>query len=698
MALIFSMNTLLNTTFFPLASSPSVALLTGAAGTGKTTLVKQFVENLTAAGISCVLLAPTGRAAKVLRERTGHDAQTIHRHIYEAVALPECADANGNPNTFKWIFGLKTNLADARTVYVVDEGSMVSDTFTEEERFRFGSGHLLSDLIAFIDLKATNNERKLLIVGDPCQLPPVNSPNSPALSVGYLREKFGVDVAEHKLDTVHRQRGGSGILKNAIALRDAIQARRYTSFGIETADDVTGLISDNFLPAYMQATGGKASGKAVVVVYSNRLALTYNVMIRARFFPGRPTVQPGDLLQVVKNKYSTNQPDLMNGDFVHVLTVSASVETQSADLGKNRPTVHLHFRRATILPASEDVPMDVMLLDDLLGADVPGLTEDQLDALYVNFKIRHLRLKPGTDEFFEAYRNDPYVNAVRVKYGYAMTCHKAQGGEWDTVFVDYRHSGSQAEDFFRWAYTATTRAKAMLYTLNVKSFSPLTLRKPEYPSMELVVVAPRPSEGDTINATAVITSVAADSVEAPKDETILAAFRDAGVLVSERTEHQNHYLYKLADGTMRGQVRIFHNADGVITRNLVDHATDGSFEQRVKTVLAGLPGKRVGLAGTHSPHASQPAAPVLMTRAQAEMLEHLKEAATKAGIALTEHRRLTDYTLRLSYAREGETSCIDYTVDKHGRLKHVQPLTAQCPSSDLLRAVLGLTEGAHHEN
>ena len=692
------MPTPLHTTFFPPGASPSIALLTGAAGTGKTTLVKQFVENATAAGIPCVLLAPTGRAAKVLRERTGHNAQTIHRHIYETEALPECADAHGNPNTFKWVFGLRTNLSDAHTVYVVDEGSMVSDTFSEEERFRFGSGYLLSDLMAFIDLKATNNERKLLIVGDPCQLPPVNSPSSPALSVDYLQSKFGEKVSEHKLRTVHRQRGESGILKNAIALRDAIEAQRYTSFGIEPANDVTELSEDSFLSTYLQSTEGRASGKAVVVTHSNRLALTYNEMIRSQLFPGHSTVQTGDLLQVVKNKYHTSQSDLMNGDFIHVLEVSDTVETQSADLGKERPTVYLHFRRAKIRPASEDVSMDVMLLDNLLGAEAPRLTEDQQDALYVNFKVRHPGLKPSTDEFIEAYRNDPYVNAVRVKYGYAMTCHKAQGGEWDTVFVDYRHSGSRAEDFFRWAYTATTRAKAQLFTLNVEPFSPLTLRRPVDPSRQLVFVAPQSSDREKSNGNTTGTTESTGSVEDPKAEPILAAFRQAGMLVSEKAEHPHHYIYKLVDGTQRGQVRIFHNAAGVITKFIVDHASEGSFEQRLKTVLATLPGKHVGLAGTHYQSALQPDSPVLMTRAQADILECLRDASAKLGISISEQRRLTDYTLRLSFAREGESCCIDYTIDKHGRLKHVQPLTAHCPSRDLLDAVLDLTEGAHYES
>lgn len=685
-----------HTTFFPPDSSASVTLLTGAAGTGKTTLVKQIVESLTAAGIPCVLLAPTGRAAKVLRERTGHDAQTIHRHIYETDALPERTDAHGNNNTFKWVFKLKVNPDGARTVYIVDEASMVSDTFSEEERFRFGSGHLLSDLMEFIDMKATNNERRLLVVGDPCQLLPVNSPNSPALSVDYLQGKFDVKVSEHNLRTVHRQRGEGGILKNAMALRDAIEARRYTSFGIEAADDVTPESADSFLAKYLQATEGRASGRTVVVTHSNRLALTYNQLIRAHLFRGHPSVRAGDLLQVVKNKYHRSKPDLMNGDFIHVLEVSDAVETLSAPLGNERPTVYLQFRRAKIRPASEDWPMDVMLLDNLLGAEEPGLSEDQQDALYVNFKLRHPRLKPNTDEFTESYRCDPYVNAVRVKYGYAMTCHRAQGGEWDTVFVDYRYSGSRTEDFFRWAYTATTRAKGKLFTLNVESFSPLTLRRPVDSSRQLVVVAPLASDAEQGNTTTDLAAETSNSGKSAKDEPILAAFRDAGVLVSMTTEHPHHYVYRLQDGTLRAQVRIFHNAEGVITKFTVDHACDGGFGQRLATILAALPGKRIGLAGNHPPPAPPPATPELMTRAQAEILGQLTQVASDAEIAVTEHRRLTDYTLRVSFARKGVTSCIDYTLDKHGRLKHVQPLTAHCPSPDLLRAVLTLTEGAHH--
>jgi hypothetical protein len=264
------------------------------------------------------------------------------------------------------------------------------------------------------------------------------------------------------------------------------------------------------------------------------------------------------------------------------------------------------------------------------------------------------------------------------------------------VFVDYRYSGSRTEDFFRWAYTATTRAKLKLFTLNVESFSPLTLRRPVEASRQLVVVAPLASDAEQGNTTTALAPEASSSGESAKDEPILAAFREAGVLVSAKTEHPHHFLYKVADGTLRGQVRIFHNADGVITKFTVDHACDGGFGQRLVTLLAALPGKRVGLADNHPTPPPQPAVPELMTRAQADLLEHLTQAAREAGIAVTERRRLTDYTLRLSFSREGGTCCIDYTVDKHGRLKHVQPITAHCLSPDLLRDVLDLTEGAHH--
>ncbi len=691
------MHSLFHATFFPSGGLPSVMLLTGAAGTGKTTLVKQLVESLTAAGDICVLLAPTGRAAKVLRERTGHEALTIHRHIYQTVALPELADAHGNNNTYKWVFGLKPNGSNARTTYIVDEASLVSDTFSEEERFRFGSGYLLSDLMQFVNLKATNNERRLLFVGDPCQLPPVNSPISPALSVDYLQSKFGVQVTEHKLRTVHRQRGESGILRNAMVLRDAIEASRYTSFRIEAANDVTTLSDDSVLAKYLQTIEGKPPGHTVVVTHSNRLALTYNERIREILFPGHSTVQAGDVLQVVKNKYNKDKPSLLNGDCIQVLKVADKLEVQSAPLGKNRPTVALHFRRATIRALSEDCPMEVMLLDDLLSSEAPGLSDEQQDALYVNFKMRHPELKPNTDEFAVAFQSDPYVNAVRVKYGYAMTCHKAQGGEWDTVFVDYRYSGSRAEDFFRWAYTATTRAKTQLFTLHMEPFSPLTLRRPVNPSKQLVVVAPVFPEGKKEERTTAMPPDASVETEDPKDEAILRVFREAGVLVSVATEHPHHFLYRVLDGTLRAQVRIFHNAEGFITKCKVDYACDDGFGQRLTTLLATLPGTRVGQTGrAHSP-APRPGTPQLMTRAQAELVEQLERAADDAGIAVTERRRLTDYTLRLSFACEGGACCIDYTVDKHGRLRHVQPLTAHCPSPDLLRAVLSLTEGAHHE-
>ena len=368
-------------------------LLTGAAGTGKTTLVREIVADFDTRGVPCVLMAPTGRAAKVLAERVGRPAATIHKTIYQTEALLEHLDGEGEATTYKWVFNLRTNSDGANTVYIVDEASMVSDVLSEDERFRFGSGCLLSDLMRYADVKATNNNRRIIFVGDSAQLPPVGSAKSQALSEEYLAERFGVSVHRHELTRIHRQEAGSGILRNAMRIREGIEKQYYAAFMVDEADDVALLPQDRFLMKYREVTQGRPNPCALVVAYSNELVRQYNSMIRQTLFPDTAGPVAGDYLLVVQNNYRT-APVLFNGDFVVLLSVSDEMVTQSAVLRNNKgdEILKLSFRRAVIRLLDEEKTQDVLMIDDLLNSNEPMLSDKQQDALYVNIKMRYPHL------------------------------------------------------------------------------------------------------------------------------------------------------------------------------------------------------------------------------------------------------------------------------------------------------------------
>ena len=458
-----------------------IFLLRGYAGTGKTTLLKTILAELKQ---HAVLLAPTGRAARVMTQQSGREASTIHRGIYDFEKLKRVQVKNSVEDakkSFKYFFDLRANEAPAGTVFVVDEASMVSDAFSESEFFRLGSGRLLTDLLRYVQ-PTPANRYKILFVGDRAQLPPVGDRDSWALDKPSLQQRLGgAEVGEFELTEVIRQQVHSGILANATAVREGLRRQNFASLRVERGPDVADVAPGNVLTTYLKAGGGPQSPPedAVIITYSNNLARGYNRLVRAHFFPDQSTVQVGDRLIITQNNYLDRANPVYNGEFAEVLEVreafTRTIRIFSNGQAVRVPLVWRPVRLCLTRPDGTTHEASRLLLDDFLLSRHPSLLPEQTKALYVD-TIQRWRDKTGHDERHEEFgaflKQDIYFHAVRAKYGYAITCHKAQGGTWHTAFVDFAgHSGQTNAHYFRWVYTALTRASRQLYLLNEGGFA-----------------------------------------------------------------------------------------------------------------------------------------------------------------------------------------------------------------------------------
>ena len=472
-----------------------VFLLRGYAGTGKTTLLKTILADLQR---PAVLLAPTGRAARVMTRQTGIVATTIHRGIYnfeQLRRLEEKEDNTGQDDahkSFKYHFDLAGNQATRGTVFVVDEASMVGDRYSESEFFKLGSGQVLSDLLRYVQPTASNGY-KILFVGDRAQLAPVGEPESRALNEQWLRSRLGLGpvLPGRELTEVKRQQADSGILQNATAVRECLRTGNFNRLRLTRAADVQDVPTGEILTTYLAAGGGPQAGdKTVIVTYSNNLARQYNEQVRAHFFPGQATIAAGDWLIVSQNNYLDPEEAIYNGEFATVLEVGesfgvsrkVSIATLNKKTGEKERLdmyVPLHWRRVRLRltrPNGSQYEAERLLLESFLTSIEGQLGPAVTRALYIDAVIRW-RAATKHDhkhlEFSNFLKNDPQFQALRVKYGYAITCHKAQGGTWETAFVDFQGYGGQRHaEYFRWVYTAITRAAKQLYLLNPPDFVP----------------------------------------------------------------------------------------------------------------------------------------------------------------------------------------------------------------------------------
>lgn len=452
-------------------SDASVFILRGYAGTGKTTMVK-VVTDYIAQSRNMYLMAPTGRAARVLSQKTKCMATTIHKAIYEGTCLVSKVTKDIAETEFKLFFPISESKQDGKNVVIVDEASMLCSRKIKHELYKFGSDNLMEDLLTFI---RPGFGGKVIFVGDPAQLPPVGESVSNALRAEYF-QKQGLKVMEAELTEVLRQKNDSIILKNAMMIRDLLKKDKRNSLVFEEKkDDVETISANCFLEKYLDYRKKSDKNDSVVICFSNKSASRYNRAIRTDLYGKDVPVRENDVLMIIQNNYNLGR---MNGEFVPVLSVgertqqSAPVYVQVGGV-KQRKIITLNFVQVTVTNGLGN-PCLCMLLEDLLNSDKPELSIDETRALYINFCMRHPELRQGTQQFSLVLMQDAYYNAIRAKYGYAVTGHKCQGGEWGKVFVDYTGRTGLDNDSLRWAYTATTRAQKTLYVANLPHITPFS--------------------------------------------------------------------------------------------------------------------------------------------------------------------------------------------------------------------------------
>ncbi|MDX1270422.1 ATP-binding domain-containing protein [Bizionia paragorgiae] len=432
-------------------NAQEVFLLKGYAGTGKTTIVGTLVNNLWKAKKSAVLMAPTGRAAKVISNYSKKEAFTIHKKIY----FPKKEKGGGvkfvlQPNKHK------------NTLFIVDEASMIPDTPGDSKLFENGS--LLDDLMQYV---YSGHKCKLLLIGDTAQLPPVKLDLSPALDENTLSLNYNKDVTKMELDEVMRQGQDSGILVNATEIREVIANDFYESFkfNLKGFKDIVRLTDGyEILDAINDAYSTLGNEEMAIIVRSNKRANLYNQQIRSRILFNENELSSGDYLMVVKNNYFWLKPTteagfIANGDIIEILEIFSIKELYG-------------FRFAEVKVRMVDYPnmqpFETVLLLDTIEAETPSLPYEDSNRLYQEVQKDYEDERSNYKKFLKI-KGNKHFNALQVKFSYAITCHKSQGGQWNTVFVEqpYLPNGID-KDYMRWLYTAVTRAKDKLYLIGFK--------------------------------------------------------------------------------------------------------------------------------------------------------------------------------------------------------------------------------------
>ena len=431
-------------------------ILKGYAGTGKTFLMQQLATELKAQELAFSFLATTGRAATVLKGKTGFEARTIHGELYQFHEVDgdnKDIPADAETDVFgqmKLIFNIRAK-DDSKKIYIVDEASMVStETNNEISYAEFGSGNLLQDLLSVVE------DNKIIFVGDPCQLPPVGQSMSPALDEAYLNE-IGRKVQMAELKTIVRTKSGNDILSLAHSIRDMIGEEALTRWVKLPARGKNNCVvhpaEEDLLKTYLQEFAN-TERNSIAIAQSNAMCHRINTAVWRYLYnqPNAP-LMPGDILMVTQNNYMV---PLTNGDFVEVVSI-----------GDPCSEAGLNFLDVKVKHQLTGKEYEILLSLDVLYGSGTNLNKDQQRTLMINFSnwMRTKRIGPNSHQYKEQMKKDDYLNSLRATYGYAVTCHKSQGGEWDNVFLFLNKSmyGMDTNDLCRWWYTAITRAKQTLH-------------------------------------------------------------------------------------------------------------------------------------------------------------------------------------------------------------------------------------------
>nr|WP_321523195.1 AAA family ATPase [uncultured Macellibacteroides sp.] len=443
---LFALNTLSD--FLLSTDCDSLLLLKGYAGTGKTSLVGALVKTMVELKQKSVLLAPTGRAAKVLSDYAGQKASTIHKKIYRQKTF------SNEPSGF-----LPSDNLHKDTLFIVDEASMISNQGIDSHIF--GSGRLLDDLIHYV---YSGENCRLILMGDTAQLPPVMQVESPALQPDVLRT-YNLNIEVVQLTEVVRQDNNSGILHNATLLRDSLrknQVEIFPKLQLKGFTDILKINGDELIEAISNAYNSDGIDETIIISRSNKRANIYNNGIRNQILYREEELSTGDRLMVVKNNYfwTRNYKEMdfiANGEIVQVLRVKNTTEIYG-----------FRFCDVTVRFQDYDLEIDMKILLDTLQTEAPALPKELNDKLFYAI-LEDYQDIPSKAGKMKKMKEDPHYNVTQIKYAYAITCHKAQGGQWMNVFLDIGYITEEmlGEDFYRWLYTAMTRATHRLYLVNL---------------------------------------------------------------------------------------------------------------------------------------------------------------------------------------------------------------------------------------
>lgn len=430
----------------------NLLVIKGYAGTGKTTIVKAIVDVLEKYNHDSVLLAPTGRSAKVLASYSNRPAFTIHKKIYRLLT--------GSDGAVHLV--LMQNM-HKNALFVVDEASMIADSSAGQEGSMFSGRALLNDLLEFV---YNGNNCRLILMGDTAQLPPVGMDISPALDIRYLQASFGIKIRSFEMTEVVRQEAGSGILYNATSFRKLITSGKNSitpKFSMQSFPDITRVRGDEMEDVLNHAYSNYGADETIIVCRSNKRANLFNQQVRYRILGRENELTGGDKLMAVKNNYFWLKEN-EKGGFI------ANGEMMEVQRVKNiREMYDFRFAEVSVLlkDSSEEFSFEALILLDTIDSESPALTSAESSRLYNSIAEDYQDI-PQKRARLQKIREDKYYNAMQVKFAWALTCHKSQGGQWKAVFIEqgYLKEDMVDREYMRWLYTAMTRATEKVYLVN----------------------------------------------------------------------------------------------------------------------------------------------------------------------------------------------------------------------------------------
>jgi len=694
------------------SDTESVFFLKGYAGTGKTFITKGLTEYFRSIGRNYVLAAPTGKAAKVIGTKTKSPAYTIHKTIYSFDDIAEYRDdGEDGTETFKFYFQLAVNSQSADTVYIVDEASMIADVYQEAEFFRFGTGYLLADFLKFVNLDHNDHSKKVIFIGDDAQLPPVGMNFSPALDADYLFQKHHARSTGFELSEVVRQKLESGVIANAIPLRKALQSKVFDRLVVDLDhSDVNKVEHKDLIARYLEACGGKINEESMVIAHSNSDVADYNRAIRQHFFPGCDEVMPEDKVMAVANNYVYG---VLNGDFGLIRQVFSPVEKRTVTLKRKAPDsgkieeIPVSLRFIDVEVDFRDVEgvahiFQAKIMENLLYSKAPALSSDQNKALYLDFCIRNKGLKKNSNEFKATLRDDSYFNALRLKFGYAITCHKAQGSEWNHVFVKCKsHQSQLTADYFRWFYTAITRTVKNLHLLdppNLKPWSNIKIVSNPAPPEMLRVRTPQEISPDAPacagSASPAVVSQDADTYGIPASASFLLSvlsevrklIAGKGIVINDVFHNQYQEAYHFRREGEFARIDIAYNGKSKITSVTAPQLTDLGAE--LVGILTPLKGLLPFAGGVPSAGEDCFAKPFLN-----DFHQKVLSLCGEGGIVV---KKVVEqqWAQRYYFSRAGEVAVYDIWYNGRDQFSRCQPLITACSPGTLVSDVgLLLTEG-----